>query len=51
MIGQKKKIATEKKGKDSLVFRGMAKRIVKEIDITSWLVSAYDFYSRVVKDC
>ena len=22
----------------------------KEIEITSWLVSAYDFYSRVVKD-
>ena len=21
-----------------------------EIEITSWLVSAYDFYSRVVKD-
>ena len=21
------------------------------IEITSWLVSAYDFYSRVVKDC
>ena len=24
--------------------------IVKYIEITSWLVSAYDFYSRVVKD-
>ena len=23
---------------------------VVEIEITSWLVSAYDFYSRVVKD-
>ena len=24
--------------------------LVTEIEITSWLVSAYDFYSRVVKD-
>ena len=24
--------------------------IAAEIEITSWLVSAYDFYSRVVKD-
>ena len=23
---------------------------IKNIEITSWLVSAYDFYSRVVKD-
>ena len=26
------------------------KIIVDYIEITSWLVSAYDFYSRVVKD-
>ena len=30
MVGQKEKIATEKKRKASLVFRGMAKLIVKE---------------------
>ena len=24
--------------------------LMKYIEITSWLVSAYDFYSRVVKD-
>ena len=24
--------------------------VVEDIEITSWLVSAYDFYSRVVKD-
>ena len=23
---------------------------IQDIEITSWLVSAYDFYSRVVKD-
>ena len=31
-------------------FENLSKLIhVKDIEITSWLVSAYDFYSRVVK--
>ena len=30
---------------------GEKNRLAEEIEITTWLASAYDFYARVVKDC